>query len=289
MNEPTARILLAGLPSTGKTTFLAALWHVLDSGELVSSLRLLEQPKERTYLNEIRSAWSKGEPVTRTGSGQHHSIELALEIVGGDRFTLSAPDLSGEAYRDLWTKRMWLEHLHELAVVADGVLLFVHPDAITPVARIDQADELLGALNSGSPPEPHYDPMTKTGFDAERTCTATQLVFILQALRDRATPKQVPTGVIISAWDIITPKDEAPDAWFKRQVPLAHQFLHSTSTEYPFRTFGVSALGGDISNAQERDSLLCKSKPSERISVVTSEGITPDISRPVKWLVSSRP
>jgi stage III sporulation protein SpoIIIAA len=50
--------LIIGLPETGKTTFLAALWHVVTSEEVNESLRLERLHGDSKYLNEISAKWA---------------------------------------------------------------------------------------------------------------------------------------------------------------------------------------------------------------------------------------
>ena len=45
---------IIGMPSSGKTTFLAALWHLITSGELDPSLTLERLEGDYYYLNLSR-------------------------------------------------------------------------------------------------------------------------------------------------------------------------------------------------------------------------------------------
>src|SRR5437016_344361 len=94
--------MLVGLPDTGKTTFLAALWHVLESGETASALTLRASPSDSTYLNEIRQSWERAEPVRRTPAASIEDIVLQLQLADRE-LDLAVPDLSGENYRELWS------------------------------------------------------------------------------------------------------------------------------------------------------------------------------------------
>ena len=60
MNNATPfQCLMVGLPGTGKTTFLAALWHVAKSHEVPGSMRLERREGDQEYLNWIADEWSK--------------------------------------------------------------------------------------------------------------------------------------------------------------------------------------------------------------------------------------
>ena len=47
----TERALLVGLPESGKTTFLAALWHIIASGDVNESLVLGAAGPSMEHLN----------------------------------------------------------------------------------------------------------------------------------------------------------------------------------------------------------------------------------------------
>ena len=52
------KILMVGLPGAGKTTYLAALWYVVNHPEEIKeALTLYCLPKNSKYLNMITVAW----------------------------------------------------------------------------------------------------------------------------------------------------------------------------------------------------------------------------------------
>ena len=60
------QVFLIGLPEAGKTTFLAALYHVVESGEIQSSLRLEQRHGDYRHLNTVRDQWADANPLERT-------------------------------------------------------------------------------------------------------------------------------------------------------------------------------------------------------------------------------
>ena len=62
------KIVLCGLPSSGKSTFLAALGHLLTTDELPTALSLKELPGSREYLIYLARKWVKFEEIERTPS-----------------------------------------------------------------------------------------------------------------------------------------------------------------------------------------------------------------------------
>ena len=133
------RLLVVGLPSAGKTTFLAALWSVLRQAKRASlPLRVEKVDGDQTYLNNIRDAWSRCEPMGRTAPISEQRAEMHLVTTAGDAFTLVFPDLSGETYNEQWERGQCSGDYLELARTANGVLLFVHPEHIDEALAITQ-------------------------------------------------------------------------------------------------------------------------------------------------------
>ena len=64
MTENT--LLTIGLPESGKTTFLAALWHVAESEEVAGALKLERLSDEIQHLNMIKNDWLLCQKVGRS-------------------------------------------------------------------------------------------------------------------------------------------------------------------------------------------------------------------------------
>ena len=43
-----------GLPSSCKSSFIGAFWHVVESGEIDSTYTVTVPPSDREYLNQLR-------------------------------------------------------------------------------------------------------------------------------------------------------------------------------------------------------------------------------------------
>lgn len=113
--------------------------------------------------------------------------------------------------------------------------------------------------------------------------TAVKLVELLQFLKERpfkARPLRV--ALVVSAWDLLADSQLTPVSWVDRHLPLLAQFLRSNEDGDPFRVYGISAQGGELSQAAE---LLKKRKPSERVQVVCEGYDGHDITTPIFWLL----
>src|SRR5712692_2166980 len=124
-------LLMVGLPTAGKTTYLAALWDSLESGR--GHLSLSRLPDSTAYLNQIREAWLKCVEIGHTTHGVINQTTLEINLPKGQAL-LSIPDLSGEYFRDAWEKRTWTKSIDQLVQDAEGILLFVHSKVDKPVS-----------------------------------------------------------------------------------------------------------------------------------------------------------
>jgi hypothetical protein len=277
--------LLIGLPSTGKTTFLAALWHVVESNEVTGSLHLSRLDGDREYLNRIRTQWLTYKELKRNPTGLTETMSMRLLDDTGTETELVVSDLAGETFRAQWSSRRWDRAFARIAKGADGILLFVHPHEIVEPTTI--ADVLrLGAAQDMAEEGVDEPPTTVSLWQHEDAATQVELVDLLQfAARELAQNRPVRLALIISAWDIITGQatPDEPAAWVKKRLPLVDQFLRSNRELLPTKIFGVSALGGDLLN--DRSQLTATEISANRI-VVREEGSTShDITAPLKWLM----
>lgn len=90
------QILLIGLPNTGKTSFLAALWFMVNQSTVKCRLTLEKLFGDSKYLNEICEAWLEYRPVKRNQLDSVKLVAMTLKNRENDRLVrLSIPDLSG--------------------------------------------------------------------------------------------------------------------------------------------------------------------------------------------------
>src|SRR5579863_882351 len=100
------RFLLVGLPNTGKTSFLAALWYMVSQSSVDCGLTLHKLEGDIQYLNQIRDAWLQYKPVPRNKADSEKIVSMSLRNRETSEVArLSFPDLSGEAFRSQWTHR----------------------------------------------------------------------------------------------------------------------------------------------------------------------------------------
>jgi len=236
--------LLIGLPNTGKTTFLAALWYMVGQSSISCALRLEKLDGESQYLNQIRDAWSEYRPVPRNKADAEKPVAMWLKNrETGHVGRLSFPDLSGEAFRSQWTQRQLAAAYHRSLREAAGGLLFVHPENIGKPHRIDTVNAVLGYI--GGDDAKQRPKIKDKPWDSEKSPTQVQLVDVLQFMAGR-TYFQPPfrLAVVVSAWDRISPSNRRPSDWIATELPLLKQFFESNEELFQVSFYGISAQGG---------------------------------------------
>lgn len=284
MSDTGLSHLMIGLPGTGKSTFLAALWHVIRNHDAVpGALRLAGVRGDRTYLNRIEQQWLACLPIERTKVGGH---EVAIRIehpTGGQVIVLSIPDISGEMYEVVqWGQRECPRDYADLAASAAGALLFLHPDATKETDSISQVDRAISGLFDEPPGDAPSGSEKAEPWNPRHTPTQVKLVELLQFLLSHARPN-IRLGVIISAWDCVTERNSGPAGWLASRVPLLHQFLVANDDRIEHRVYGISAQGGSLDAA---DTLREHGVAARRIRVAGPEGEGNDITAPVRWLMT---
>lgn len=264
--------LMFGLPTAGKTTYLAALWDALESNASVTKLGRL--PESTVYLSQIRDAWLKCNEMGRTTHASVNETTLDLITPKGP-LTLAIPDVSGEHFRDAWEKRTWSTTIDQLVGAADGLLLFVHPSIDRPVS-LDLLQLLAGAAGGAQPPEV----ASETPWTPELASTQVKLVDLLQLIRGRRGGDSTsPLAVVVSAWDLVPPETK-PSDWVRDELPLVSQYLDLNHDAYQCRVFGISAQGGRLDEAARLRGIT---RPADRIIARDDDGPI-DISGPITWL-----
>lgn len=321
MNQTISNQFIIGLPSAGKTTFLAALWHVVESREIDSSLILDHLDGDYNYLSDIRNLWSDSEEIPRNKSLiDEHIVSMRLKMPESGLITkVSFPDLSGESFQLQWTDRQ-IEQKHlDLIQEASGCLLFIHPQNVVPEVLISEAQPIIDILDSSikesgknkdveenfhsgiaSSKETHLDSKSENSsaeneaegkwsqqeeeYDPIKSPAQIKLVDLLQIIIKLKKITPIKIAVIVSAWDLIQ-ESIKPEDWVKKRLPLLYQFLYSNNYHFICKYYGISAQGGQLGNAKE---LRKHISPSERIRVLLDEEPeSNDITIPVRWVMEN--
>lgn len=271
---------MIGLTASGKTTYLAALWHVLQEGDVPGALKLDRFAGDDQYIHALHAAWLEGKQLARTNIGPIEHVALYLKSTDGGELSLTVPDPSGELFGHAVAEREWPLEFDEFVSSAKGVLLFIHPEGVsTPhlISEVDIGDD-IESIEDPSEGDP-------IAWDSTMIPTQAALVEMLQFLHFRSGECER-ASIVISAWDLVTAifPDITPDEWLAENLPLLHQYLDAQG-DYALSTcFGISAQGGRI--PEDTAQLVAVPRPSERLMVVGEYPIDRhDITAPLRWLM----
>ena len=286
MSRPSVSIV--GLPSSGKTTFLAALWHLLTENDIDTQLRLKDiQAGNNAYLTGIANRWRQALIQERTQQTGNQNVQINLTNRDGNQdLQVNFPDVAGETHRDMWENRTCSPDIVEM-LCSESVLLFVNADTIKQpkwvVDEVAQMQQMGIPLAEGEDIDwaPHMSP------------TQVQVVELLQLLTETPFdigPRQL--NILLSAWDRVAAEGLSPSEYLEQRLPLLHQYILSNQQTWTFSVSGLSAQGGVYDDPERPDQTTDEAErlreldqPSERIKLINHAGETEDLTLPFVSLV----
>ena len=309
MDLTARQIMLAGIPSSGKSTFIAALRHVLLSEETSSKLVMSRLADDERHLNVLQDRWLALKTFERTREASEAWATLHVRArADGAEAELVVPDLRGELFERPAATGRCLRSISDVLGKADGMLLFTNaekPDdehlisdygdadddgEAGPVARIEVRapvpTDVPEAGQSESGGVAKGAGLGRLRFQPDRMPEEAKIVELLQfANRRPQRRRRRRLGVIVSAWDaVIDGGDErTPEQWFAQQRPMLSQFLRHNADAWESRFYGASAQGGQLPRDAER--LQALENASERVIMVGPGVPRHDPTAPVAWLM----
>lgn len=291
-----ANFVIMGLPASGKTTFLAALWHLIESAETDCRLTMDSYKGDLNYLTLISDAWRTFKEVPRTSQVGNTDVVIHLkDRETGTRGTALFPDLAGETFELQVEERRCRSEFIEQATADDGVLFFVNANTKEDGLTINDLNSRIPAAEVTSAQE--------ESDSASATVSVQQLewepkyapaqVKIVQLLSDFLRPpftyRRRRLALMISAWDLAKDQARTPNAWLTANMPLVDQFLRSNPELFEHRVYGVSAQGVELENDEAVDE-IADITPSKRIQIVGPEidENGHDLTSPLVWLMSAK-
>jgi hypothetical protein len=274
---PQPRLALIGMPRTGKSTYLGALWALIQS-PLERSVSEASFSGDRSYIQRLAEQVARGEELDRTGvdANEWMSVELAFDSLGSAEVTI--PDTSGESLRFLVEGRMWHPRLWAALEQATAVAIFVHPERM----RAPQPISLLAAADiDAEASSPEADQATP--FDAhDHASTAAELIDVFENVAELCRERwPIRVAVIVSAWDTVD-GDPTPYEWLRTRLPGLLATIESNPDIAELEVFGVSAQGGPLDDRQE---LLEKGEICDRVFARDRDGQAVTLVAPVRWAI----
>jgi hypothetical protein len=283
--------MIAGMPASGKSTFIAALRHVLLSGDTSSALVMARLADDERHLNRLQDRWLASETFERTREASEAWVRFHVT----DRKTSATaeivmPDLRGEVFERPAALGNCARDVFQGLTSSSGLLLFTNAN------RPDDANlkSDTGDLLDDEPPEPPEpasvsgDPPAPPTFQADLMPEEAKLVELLQAVNRRPQPKRRRRlGLAVSAWDVVVEGggDRSPAEWLATSRPMLWQYVQNNPDLWDVRAYGVSAQGGQLPRDRER--LQAIENASERIIVIGHGAAPHDPTAPVAWLMAS--
>ena len=285
----TKSCFIVGLPSTGKTSFLAALAYSLEQRKIPTRLRWEQFSGNQRYLAKLAETWCAGIQVPRTMlDTQQESLRLSLIDADGGTCDVAFPDLSGETFQTQYMDREIRHSLAKTVQNSGSFLLFLNPEKIVEPVLI--ADLPSGTRHSKDTENVEGTELGKRD-PLHDDATAAQLVVLLQDFIALRKGRRFPLGVVVSAWDIVKDDYKFPQDFVKHHLPLLWQYLVSNSDALFTRYYGVSAQGGSLQSPEEAECLVeqFEDRPLHRILVVDESGVVShDITIPLWEMMNAQ-
>lgn len=200
---------MAGMPGSGKTTYLASLWTLLSEG-CVSTMYKKEvgvMPEDCATLNQIAQEILSYKDIERTKIGEKVKLSIPLKDENGADVFLRIPDLAGEVFRNLVEDRQLPKETVSRLREADCILFFTYYKNMSYEKRI--VDGSYDTVNREYTNDENKDKQTSAGLDNQinkkRDANESEVVELLLSLLEllKKSKKSVNIRFIMSAWDMV--------------------------------------------------------------------------------------
>lgn len=271
----STNILLAGLPSAGKSTYITALWAIEKDGKSGHLLSCDGLPSESSYIDGMRDNWMVLKEVRRTSFAEPQEIVLPMKNRRtGTKIDLALPDFKGEVFLKI-LDNVVSEDITKWCEKASGVLFMLNLGGCSPEMLQDQVSDTAR-------PKVEIEKVVMTTNDIT---PAIKNVLLLKYLFN--TIGNCPIAICFSQWDIIDCEDGMNmEEWVRENHPCVYNFVANHFSYY--RYYGVSAQGADYIelSEQQSDELAEKTTQKERAYVYTDKKSF-DITEPIDFIISS--
>lgn len=291
-------VLIAGYPHAGKSTYLAALWHLMFQDQN-GSIQIKKLDGNQEYLQAMENQWLSCAEIDRTKIAESEEIfssglrSLKVEC-GGQIHELVFPDISGEIFSNMWEQREVPKIVVEHIAKCIGALVFVSPLDLREPARIESELRIAGdgviATGAGAVAVNADSGQNALEWHPKKAATQSKVVELLQMLNHFRGNHQesLRLSLVISAWDAIGEVPETPDKWIESRMPLLFQYIDANQQWLHVKVFGVSAQGGDYHDASRKHLLQSVIHQRDRIHVaVGKESRSTDICLPMIWAMGA--
>ncbi len=303
------KVFMIGMPSSGKTTYLASLCRLLLYGEQDAEWKLdiKDVPDGFDRVGKLIKNLNSYKAVKRTYGADFYKVKLNLYNYKQECIQFVVPDLSGEIFRDLVYDRRIPSNIMDQIVESDRLLFFINVNTMIPEERIKLGEKsAIKQLNEaqGDMAIESIDNKEEQVQDKDKECdeiskeeknenkdkeqvgnkeeeqkkynNQSALVELLHSII-YLVPHSLNVRFVISAWDLVEKEFKqdkvTPEEYIKIKLPLLYQCLVFNSKLINYEIWGVSAQGGDFED--EGDLIKLQSdNGGEYVCVVDSKADT---------------
>jgi hypothetical protein len=263
------------MPESGKSTFIAAMRHLVLSNSIGTELELTSLADEEKHLIDLEQDWLECKRVQRTKPTTEAWVQFHVrDRATGNEVIVTVPDLRGEAFEQPVCAGQCQGELYDAVAESDGLMVFTNADRADDTLLISDLGDLLD--------NDERDVEDGDAFDPYGVPEEVKIVEFLQmANRRPLRPKRRRVALIVSAWDVV-PEGVDPETWIFEKRPMLAQFFKYNADLWNVRIYGVSAQGGRLPEDKER--LVEFTTPAERIRLVGHGAHQHDLTSPLRWL-----
>ena len=272
------KVFMIGMPSSGKTTYLASLCRLLLYGgqETGWKLDVKDVPEGFERVQILIKNINSYKAVKRTYGLELNNVALSLYNQNQEWMQFVVPDSSGEIFRDLVYDRRIASNIMDHIVESDMLLFFINVNTMIWEERIKLGEKsAIKQLN-----EEQGDKVTQSAEDIveeyardreneqikskeqvknkekeqKKYNNQSALVELLQIII-YLVPHSLNIRFVISAWDLVEKEFKqdkvTPKEYIKIKLPLLYQYLEFNSKLIDYEIWGVSAQGGDFDDEDD--------------------------------------
>ena len=278
------KCMIAGLPGSGKSTYIGALWYCLMHPDNIEGIKLVADKMnladDLTVLNRLSDAYKNMKLIDRNYSDQNETVLINLKVADSDtRLQVEVPDFLGENFRDL-------VELKESELVSEW---------------LKDTDTLVYFMNEVTPPEfeddhgPEDDESPMPAKDVPpfsiKTISAVAMnIMVLKCLLSKKTFEKV--VIVLSWWDKNTANGEVPNnpqTYLKENSPALFNFIQHHIPN--FEIIGLSAQGLEYPKEDQgnyeatKKEIKAKTREGKRSFIEIGDEILHDLSLPLYLLI----
>lgn len=267
------KILIAGLPNAGKTTYIAALNGAIQQ-EGKSRLSYAGRTSEIQYVNKVTTQWLEGKVVDHSTDDEPKYINWPLKK-NDDVINIIIPDMKGEMYQDI-INNDFNEGLEEFCKGVSGIFFFIN-DIVKPVLK----DHVQNIVSTDGDANENQQEESAVSLSIEKVNDVVKAILVLKYLRNLIG--DVRLAVAVSSWDMIESTYPSIEEYMKSECSALYNYVRYHFEDYKF--YGVSAQG--LKYDDHTGSLDKITVDGKRAFIFTTEKEY-DLSIPLDYLTSNQ-